>query len=349
MNKRILFVLGSMKRCGAERVVSILAEQFSKEGNHVNIALLLCNEIDYQLDKAIVVNDLTTRCSRVKSIPIWLLKIRKLIKELNPDILISFVARINILTQIACIGLKKDIVVSERNDPYCDGRGIITKVATKILYPRSKIVVFQTKRSQNYFGKRIRKNSVIILNPVDVQVQAQNIHSKKIVNVGRLSKQKNQKLLLEAFSDIVGRYPEYSLWIYGEGELRKELQKKVDLLGIHDRVFFPGNVRDIHERISDAEIFILCSDYEGLSNALMEALMMGLPCISTNCAGSDEVIENEVNGLLVPVGDREALCAAMDRLISDEELRCKIAENAKRMSEKFRMENIINDWLDVIV
>lgn len=347
--KKVLFILGSLKRGGAERVVTILAEEFYKIGFDVNIAVLLFNDIDYPLNKNIHVADLTVDgSSRVKKIPVWLRKIRGLVKEWNPDCVISFAARINILTQIACIGLKKDIVVSERNDPRHDGRGMITRIAVEILYPKAKKVVFQTNRVKQYFRKKICENSIIIFNPISVSILAKKVKEKKIVSAGRLSKQKNQELLIEAFSKISCRYPTYSLWIYGEGELRQQLVKQADSLGIRDKIHFPGNVPDIHEKISDAELFVLSSDYEGLSNALLEAMMMGLPCISTDCAGSDEVIEDGVNGLLVPTGDVEALCEAMDRLITDEELRCRIAENARKISEKFSVEKVIGEWRKVI-
>ena len=349
MNRKILFVIGGLKRGGAERVTVVLAKQFHHAGWDVSITTLLLNDVDYELNEGIHVIDLTTdRTSRIASIPKWLLGIRKTVKEIRPDVIISFVARINILTQIACKGIIENIIVSERNDPSCDGRGCLIDIATKILYPRAQIVVFQTKRAQKYFNTKIQKNSVIIPNPISVDVQAKIVDSKKIVSVGRLAKQKNHKLLINAFFRVLQNYPEYKLWIYGDGELGPVLSEQVIKLGIEDKVFFPGNVLDIHAQISDAEMFVLSSDYEGLSNALLEAMMMGLPCISTNCAGSDEVIQDEANGLLVPVGDETALYMAMDRLITNRKLRYTIAQNAKKEAEKFKTENIFHKWLEIV-
>ena len=144
---------------------------------------------------------------------------------------------------------------------------MITRIAVEILYPKAKKVVFQTNRVKQYFRKKICENSIIIFNPISVSILAKKVKEKKIVSAGRLSKQKNQELLIEAFSKISCRYPAYSLWIYGEGELRQQLVKQADSLGIRDKIHFPGNVPDIHEKISDAELFVLSSDYEGLSNA----------------------------------------------------------------------------------
>lgn len=120
----------------------------------------------------------------------------------------------------------------------------------------------------------------------------QKYQFKKIVTVGRLTVQKNQKLLIESFSEVLKKYPNIILEIYGDGEKREELKYIIKTLGVSNNVIFKGNILNVHEAIADAGLFVLSSDYEGLSNALMEAMMMGLPCISTTCAGSDELISD---------------------------------------------------------
>ena len=155
-------------------------------------------------------------------------------------------------------------------------------------------------------------------------------------------------LLIDAFAKISERHSEYTLHIFGEGILRDLLKRKIQEIKLQDRVILEGNVSNIHERISDAEMFVLSSNYEGLSNALLEAMMMGLPCISTDCAGSNEVIKNGINGLLVPIKNSFSLSSAIEKLIKDKELASQLSINAVKDSIKFSSENVLEQWGEVI-
>ncbi len=347
--KKIVFIIGSMGRGGAERVISILANEYADNGWDVQIITLLDNSNDYILRESIkVINIINDKKSRIQNIPFWLIQLRRTFKQFNPDVIVSFVARINILTLISSLRFNKKIIISERNDPKSDGRSWLVKMATYLLYPLADSIVFQTNWAKSCFPKYVQKKGKIIPNPVYIEVKATEIKDNKIVAVGRLLEQKNHKLLINAFSKVVEKYPDYKLYIYGEGKLRRELINQVEKLSISDNVFMPGNVLNIHERISNAEMFVLPSDYEGLSNALLEAMMMGLPCISTDCAGSNEVIKHEENGLLVPIKDVRYLSESIVRLIQDRELANKLGKNAMACSDKFKSKNVIGDWEKVI-
>lgn len=347
--KKIAFVVGGMKRGGAERVISILSREYAKRGWEVSIIQLLFPDVEYLLDDKITIVDLSGNISsRIRRLPYWVINIRKYLRRKQINTVVSFVTRVNIITLFSTMGLKMRKIVSERNDPVHDGRGLIARMLLKPLYLSADGIVFQTERSMRYFNKQIVRKGTIIYNPIEVSKYARNVASHKIVSVGRLESQKNHKLLIYAFSEIVKMHPEYELWIYGEGKLRSELTEQIISLGLVEKVFLPGIVKDVHDQISDAEIFVLSSDYEGLSNALMEAMMMGLPCISTDCAGSDEIIENGINGLLVSVGDKTALCVAINMLIKNEKLRHKIANTARETSKRFSTERIFNEWQKVI-
>ena len=138
------------------------------------------------------------------------------------------------------------------------------------------------------------------------------------------------------------------LYIYGEGSCRQEIESLISELNLVDHVYLPGKSNHVHEDISNASFFVLSSDYEGLSNALLEAMYMGLPCISTDCAGSDEYIINGENGLLIPVGDLESLQQAMLRFIEDKDLRVKCGRNAKFIKERVGTKSALNQWKEVI-
>ncbi len=347
----IVFIIGGMQRDGAERVISILADDFLKRNWEVYIITLLNENIEYDIDNQInIINLCGKNTSYLSRTPYWIFNLRKEIKKIRPTIMVSFVARINVLSLIATIGVKCRKVISERNDPKFDGRSIVTKYATYITYQMADCIIFQTKRAQNSFLNSIIKKSTVILNPIIVQTKAVSPEkrNKKIVNIGRLEKQKNQRLLIEAFRIVYEKFPEYKLYIYGKGSLEPELKVLTKKIGLENAVLFPGSYMDIHYKISDAQLFVLSSDYEGLSNALMEAMMMGLPCISTECAGSDEIIKNGENGVLVPVGNKNKLARAMIELIENEEKRNKIGLEAIASSESFLEQNIICEWRSAI-
>ena len=344
-NKKLIIFLGSMGRGGAERVVSYISDYFSKKGWKVYIVLLLFNKVEYALNENVEVIDLTGwETSRVRRIPYWVAGIRQLVKQYKPDSIISFAARINVIVQMSCLGLKKSIIVSERNDPYMDGRTRIVDMLTHVLYPKAHKIVFQTQKAESYFSKLALKNSVIIPNPISVNAKRCEVTKNKIVTVGRLTNQKNQIMLINAFSAIHPKFPQYRLHIYGDGELYSELKGRVRQLKLDNSIVFEGNIQNVHEMISDAEMFVLPSNYEGLSNALLEAMIMGIPCISTRCAGSDEYIVDAENGLLIDIGDEKGLKNAILKFIENKPLRDVCGKKAQNIIERVSTDVVLEKW-----
>lgn len=344
--KKITFVLGSMGQGGAEKVISVLSNDYAEKGWKTDIIVLLNNRVEYDLHPNTRIVDFSGEGqSRIKRLPYWLSSIRKYLKSNKPDVVLSFVARINVIVQFAGRGLIAHLYVSERNDPRYDGRSKIVDWATKLLYPKTDGVIFQTERAKSYFGNL--KNGCIIPNPISVATYAKVEKQKKIVSVGSLKPQKNQKLLIDSFADIAEDFPEHQLVIYGEGTLREELEKQIADLNLQERILLPGGKRNVHECISDAELFVLSSDYEGLSNALLEALMMGLPCVTTNVAGADEYI-NGSNGMVVPVGDQKALSDAMRKMLMDDMFRKQCGINAAEKAGEFDTQSVLKKWHDLM-
>lgn len=346
---RICFFIGGMSRGGAERVISLLANHYAEQGYFVSVILLLTDKVEYDLDDRIEIINLTgKKRAYVINTFYWIKNIRAFVKKTNPDVIVAFVARIAILVQSSCIGLKRNIIISERNDPTMDGRSKYIKVLANLLYPKCNGIVFQTEKAKTCFPKQIQVKGNVIYNPVKVYQFASNENSKKVVAVGRLAAQKNHKLLIDAFKDI-SKDADYELWIYGEGLLRKELEKYIEECGLSKKIHLPGNVMNIHEVISDSALFVLSSDYEGMSNSLLEALIMGLPVVATNCAGTDEVIVNGENGIIVPTGNKEELSKAMKTILEDADLRKKLANNAKQKAWVFSTDIVLQKWDEVIL
>lgn len=347
--KKIAFVTGAMGRGGAERVISVLANYYAGIGYEVRILMLLHKQVEYELDSRVQVIDLSNeRVNATLDMPRMIAAVRKFVKEEKPAAVVAFMAQICLVTGIACKGLKTRLILSERIDPAAVKRGRLYEKVLFTLYANADAVVLQTKRARDYFPEKVRKNSQIIPNPIAVKCVAESPKKRRIVTAGRLNPQKNQAMLIRAFASIYQKHPEYTLDIYGEGALRENLQQQIDDLGLKDAVTLRGNSPNIHEQIADAEIFVLPSDFEGLSNALLEAMMMGLPCIATNCAGCDEVIRNGENGLLIPVGDQRALEKALEQMIADPVFAVRLGDTAKADSVQFAVNEVIEKWREAI-
>lgn len=251
-------------------------------------------------------------------------------------------------------GSKAKIIVSERNDPHNFQGKTITKLVSRYLMSKADGFVFQTNDALDYY-KKYKNKSVVIPNPVvDVPVVLERLpneqRDKVIVTAGRLVPQKNHEMLIKAFGKIADRFPEYKLIIYGEGELKEKLQLLTKELGISNRVVFPGSVNDLHERIKNAELFVLSSDFEGMPNALMEAMAMGITCISTNCpcGGPKDLIYNGHNGYLIPVNDIDKCVDIITSVLDDKKDADRIGQNSLKTRDKYCSDVICSEWLNMV-
>ncbi|SDN15934.1 Glycosyltransferase involved in cell wall bisynthesis [Acetanaerobacterium elongatum] len=274
-------------------------------------------------------------------------KLRKQLKALQPDIIVSFLTWMNIVTIVHSAGLKIPVIVSERNDPASDG--FFYKLLRRLVYPCASGFVFQTKDAQAYFSEKIQQRSVVIYNPImaalPAETKVRNPH--RVVAVGRLEAQKNYPLLFRAFSTL----PEaYTLDVYGSGSLREEFVALLSELKLGNRVTLHGSVPDVLEQIKDAAVYVLPSSYEGMPNALIEAMAVGLPCIATDCpcGGVRALVKDRENGLLVPVNDEKALSAAMLELLQDTALQDRLSHNAKEIKTTLSADKIRSQWLEYI-
>lgn len=349
----ISFFIGSMKSGGAERVIQLLANHFAQSDYKVEIALLLSGEVDYQqfpLDKRISIVDLSEKKASYKGNAInWFKSVRKYVKMNKPDCIVSFVGRINALVLTATIGLGIPTVVSERSDPMQDGRGYFMRKYCDTLYHRASAIVFQTKYQQSCFSGNLRNKSYIVPNPVSVTVFDNVIANPlEISTAGRLYESKNHALLIDAMKIVVGKYPEVQCYIYGEGNQRKNLEQKIENQNLCGNVHLPGNKTDIYRWISKSSVFVMTSEYEGMPNALVEAMMLGKACISTDYPGADEVVKNGMNGLIVQRGDCKKLASAIIKLLDSKKERERLSNNAKETAELYKIDQVVEKWQKLI-
>lgn len=349
---KILAFIGQMQKGGAERVMSLLVNEAANRG--FEISLLIGRDIiEYELDERVRIITLDTD----RQSPIGRYKrIRQIFKEEAPDAIISFMSSPNIYACLGAIGLGIPVIVSERNTPKYEVSDKIHGALRALAYHFAAGAIFQTEEARDYFSKRLQRKSTVIPNPVkDNLPEADRSNVKKrIVTLGRLVPQKNHKMLIKAFSMFHKQHSDYKLEIFGRGAYvgaKNELLTYADEQGVKGSVVINDPIDNIHEEIKDATMFVLSSDYEGVSNALLECLAVGLPCISTDCpcGGSRMLIKDGKNGLLVSVGDAKALCKAMERVADDKEFADSCGKNAMQARDKYSVKEIMGRYLDYVV
>lgn len=353
--RKIVFCLGSMGHGGAERVVSVLANYFI-ENNDVSIVITRPCKIEYKLDERIrhiALDESEKSGGIVRRSVRRIKKLRLFLKKESPDIVIAFLPEPSFRLMMAKTFLPVKTIISVRNDPNKEYNSFIKKLLVRILYVRADGFVFQTPDAKKWFSEKIQKKSVIIPNPVDEKFFRKPYtgeREKKIVSVGRLVKQKNQKMLIDAFSEFRKRHKDYILEIYGDGLLRNKLQIYVDSLDLHESVKLVGEAPNIERKIYKAKMFILTSDYEGMPNALMEAMALGVPCISTDCPiGGPKYLmgsKNGERGILITPGNVHELISAMD-VLYNKSMADVVSLNASRSVMKMRTSVICSYWEDV--
>ena len=347
--KRTIFFVSSLGDGGAQRVISILSEKMVQTGMDVEIVTYLDVPIVYTICPEVKVT-CVEKCTGKKSILSNVLWLRKYFKK-NAKIVLSFLAPFNMIALTAVMGTKVPIVVADRNDPAKVPVNPVVRFARDLLYGFADQVVVQTEKNKAYF-KRLQNKTQVIYNPVDLKEYtgcALDCDKEKIiVTAGRLMPQKNQKMLLNAFRKVSEKFPEYQLVIYGEGNYREELENYVTDLGLEGKVLMPGSVTDLYDRIKKASLFILSSNYEGMPNALIEAMCLGLPVISTKVSGATDLINHQKNGLLVDVGAEEQLADAMEQMLSDDQMRNDMAAEAVRLAQKLLPDEILKQWQEII-
>lgn len=351
---RVMLYINTLMRGGAERVITLLSEQFAKAGHDVSLVTSFSCSQEYVVYEKVkrynlengkkLQSRIVRNCSRI-------IKLRNLCNSLKPDILISFMQEPSFRAILATVGLPVKMIVSVRNDPNKEYGGAIGRIIGKYILPMADGCVFQTEQAKTWFPKRLQDKAAVIMNPVDdAFFGVKREWPQHVVTVGKLGPQKNHAMLIEAFSMIASKYPDQKLLIYGAGEYEEMLRQQIQNLGLEDRVLLKGRTENVQDVLATAKIFSLPSDYEGMPNALMEALAAGVPSVSTDCpcGGPRTLIQDGENGLLVPVGDAKAMADAMDRLLGDAIAAERMGLKAKQSAELYHPEKIFCEWEEYI-
>lgn len=350
--KSVVFITSCLGIGGAERVVSILASHFSNMEVKVTILAVLKPDRDYLIDEKVVYKYVGVNGSKISKTIKTMWNIRRELDRINPDAIFSFLVLPNILSIWATRFTGYKLIISERNDPYVSPANKWFRKIRDFSYTFADGYVFQTPDAKEYFKKKIGDNSVIIPNPIkkDMLEPYCGNRDKRIVAVGRLLPQKNLIMLLDAFTEFHKLFPDWSVEFYGDGVERQELERYSVSTSAINNIHFMGYCTDVHEKIRTAGMYVSTSNYEGISNSMLEALALGIPTIVTDCpiGGARMVINDGVNGFLIPVNDSKMLSQRMREIAENDSLANMFSCNAAKIREKYGECDIAKQWLKLV-
>ncbi len=398
MNKKVFMVMPVLKGGGAERVASILTNEFHKNGYTCEFLLTSCNkdevmsrDLDEEIPVTILqdffeesVSDIFYKLLRFgtsllckpfekvkKSVPVAfsylsfvanyykeIKALKKVLKENDDATVVAFLQPTIPMVLLAGRKTKNKIIVSERGDPKRLMKHRYGYSFIKKYYERADKVVFQTEDAKNIYPENIASKGTVIFNPIKENLPERFFgeRHKNITTFCRVSYQKNLPVLVKAFSEVHKDFEDYRLRIIGntqnadDEKALKETEDLIERLNIADFVDFEPFSLNVHSEIIEDAVYVNSSDYEGMSNAMLEAMAIGMPVVCTDCpiGGASAVIKDGENGVLVPVGDVESLTEAIKSVISDKELSAKLSENAVKIKDELSLSNIARKWMELL-
>ena len=398
--KRIAFYIGDLAKGGAEHVLRNLAEYFYSQGVETYVVTKTEDEDEYELSEGItrIIADITPEeeKGRIYNLFARIRKLRRIWKDIRPDIIVSFIRKNNLMALASSKGLKIPVVVSVRSDPAREFGSEGFRRLSFALFKRAAGIVVLTNEAKEYFPEKLQRKTVVMPNAIDrkfvdvlegkknwygigeddltdakdeeivAMMYAKRRH--EVITVGRIDDNKNQRMLVDAFVMIADKHPDWTLHIYGDGEGRMELVEYVigldkkqaedgnyrpgsrdengNYANISDRIIFHGVTDNVANVMAGRSIFVLPSKMEGMPNALIEAMVMGMACISTDCpcGGPAELIKDGVNGLLVQVTDVSTMADDLDNLMSDDELRMMLGTQASLLIDDVHPDKVCRKW-----
>lgn len=351
--KTLLFYISNISKGGAQRVITTLSNHFSEQ-YQVILLTTTVGEGTYPLSPNITLLSLDLAAEDIQANKLTKnlkrnIRLKQIIQTYQPSAIITFLEREILRVLYLKPQLSVPVIISFRNDPNVDYSSWLQRFAIMRLIKRADGIVFQTPDAKQFFTGHYASKDIIIPNPIHptfLKERAIGSRDARIVTVGKLFPQKNHALLIRSFAQIASEFPEHTLEIYGEGELRNSLQQLIDSLGLQTRIYLKGVRNDIEKVLEQAALFVLSSDYEGVSNALMEAMALGLPVISTDCpcGGSAMLIRHGVNGLLVPVGDEGALVGSMRSMVKDPLYAEALGTEARKIRHEVDPQVVFASW-----
>lgn len=361
--KKVLIAAGCLSGGGAERVASVWAGQLAERGYDVSIFIYSHKGDEYPLSHMVKVYSCANTANEYvsKSLFTRYKEIRQIIKSIKPDYIIPFLFSIQSWMFITSVGLRIKRIETLRINPWATyaNMPIVKRLFQRVFYNTSYRIILQASDQKPWFSKRNQKKCVLIPNPIsDIYNNSYREEiSTQVVNfiaAGRIDPQKNYPMMIDAFAKAVKQYPNIRLQIFGKGDTdyTQMLQNKINSLEMQNNIFLMGRSATIHEEYKKNDVFLMSSDYEGLPNALMEAMASRLICISTDCkTGPCDLINEGVNGYMVPVGDSNALADTIIKVINmSHEERVVMADAARNKIMTYcSEESSLNKLCEILI
>lgn len=354
---KLIVNTGTLSSGGAERVLSILSKPFADAFDEVQYVMWLdakCPDIFYNIDPRVKIVRISKESGSTNILK-QILWFRKYVKKHKPDMVLSFMVMVDFTVTMALLGTGIPQVVAERNDPRFHKPEILRRIINLSYHtPDIKGILMQTQSNKDFFkGSALYKKTAVIYNPITMEPSMvgkalRTVKDDLIVSVGRLTSQKRQDRIISAFAEFHNSYQSYRLCIFGEGERRTELQNMAKSYGLQESIFFPGRTNNVMEEISKAKIFVMTSDYEGMSNALLEAMCLGLPCISTKVSGATDLIQHGENGYLTDQDNQLQIIEAMCKIADSETEANRVGVNASKKYCELSVDMIAKQWIDYL-
>jgi GalNAc-alpha-(1->4)-GalNAc-alpha-(1->3)-diNAcBac-PP-undecaprenol alpha-1,4-N-acetyl-D-galactosaminyltransferase len=363
---RILFFVSSMHAGGAERVAATLASGWARRGDSVTLAPTYTKKGScfYSLNPAVRLVWVADRMGWLgrtlfPSLSKWF-AIRRLVRESNPDVIISFLTNVNVVILFATRGLGVPVIVCERTNPaFSSSAGTFLQRLRRFSYPWADAVVLQSQDSVDAFKQMVPrvKTLLVVPNPlppdlrdVDITPAVPAPARRLVLGMGRLVPSKRFDALIQAFAALATDYPDWDLVIWGDGPQRDELIQQIQETGLASRISLPGRTEQPWQEMAKADIFVLTSQVEGFPNVLLEAMALGRACVTVDCpSGPRELSQDGKYALLTPLDDQPALCRAMAQLMDDSTLRDVMGRHAAAsVQERYGLPEIMLRWDDAM-
>ena len=364
---RIAFVLPNLSGGGAARVASILCNQWCAQGHHVHLITFEQPNAQsaYEVSPEVTRHQIGLSVSRRTLIGFAannfkrVLYLRKTLRRIRPTAVISFLLEANVTSTLSCVGSGLPVLISQRSHPKHDNMSWLESRIRSIIYPRASRLYVQTDDVKEWFLEKNQKLDIrIIPNPVNIpETETKKINllsrpdgqRRRVVSLGRLEFEKGHDRLIEAFASIAEKTPNWDLFIFGEGSLRKSLQDRIVELGLADRIHLPGVTEAPNVELGRAHLYAHTARYDGFPNAMIEALAAEVCVVATDCPGaSSEILGHGRYGVLVGDDDKHALAEGMLSMMSNDKRRNSYAKKARSAVKHLSPEAIAARWLEEI-
>ncbi len=364
---KVAFVIANLGCGGAEKVLTLIAN--SLVGSADSIQIITFAKVDrphFPVHRGIKIVSVDrfevskTLRQKLESNIIRISRLRRLLSDFDPDVVVSFMDRVNVVSCLASLKRSWRLIVSERSVPGHFPIGRFWGILRSLSYRRADCVVAQTKGVSEWLRKNTASGRIeIVGNPVELIASADSgrmedsIHMPRkniILYVGRFAWMKRLDIMVRAFYDLGSSREGWELWLVGDGPTKSEIETLVSKLKLSESVVFKGRLEELDSLYQEAAIFAMSSSLEGMPNALMEAMAWGIACISTDCPfGPRDVIENNVDGLLVANENVDEFSRGLQRLVTSSNLRERLGASARESCVRFEKSSILKRWHEIIL